>query len=189
MLLLELLILSLSPFDCFERYQGTGSSSSSGLLFQLLILGRSYLLLRKLKIPLLLVFLPLRHNTTVIILLRLLIWYLIPRLKERLVLSRCCGGLQRSCVGPLLFMIFICRGGKIRQMRIIVLMLFALISYVRGSRRREWGTFKKLSREMMLLLRILEDVMRTGTLENTSCLLSLVMISSKTCGDRGCWLG
>jgi hypothetical protein len=41
---------------------------------------------------------------------------------------------------------------------------------------------------MMLLLRILEDIMRAWALENTSSLLSLVMIPSKTCWNGRCWL-
>lgn len=47
--------------------------------------------------------------------------------------------------GSLLFMLFVSGGGEIRQMRIVQLQLFALISCIWGSRRRKGGTFKKLS--------------------------------------------
>ncbi len=105
-------------------------------------------------------------------------------------MCRCCRGLQRSCLGcgPLLFMIPVSRGGKIGQMRIVELLLLTLIPSIRGCWWRERGTFKKLCWEMMLLLRILEDIMRTRTLENTSCLLCLVMVASKTCRNGRCRL-
>lgn len=65
-------------------------------------------------------------------------------------------------------------------MRIDKLLLLSLVSCIRGCGSWERGTFKKFGREMVLLLRILEDIMRSWTLENSTWLLSLVVISSKT---------